>query len=348
MQCPSCQFENMPGLTACGRCGSRLDLRAATIDVTPPRASRRARRLRRLVPRRGFYRLRDRVSDLLRWAGRSLEVDSRVPLPELGVAARLVVPGWAHFHQGLTIRGGIYLGAYLVLMGLGLISWGSETGAIVIGLAFGVHVSSALDALFAQGRVRFPALAVTTALVALVLSLAVYAPAGWLLGHVASVREFDNASEPFERFDRVVVNEWAFGGRGPRPGDVVLARPPIAQRIPNGSALAAGVRFVLEENELVDRVLAGPGDRVAWDKKTDTLEVNGSPVRWRPLLPQRLPARLEITVPEGRYLVLPTTSQATIQGVSADFWKVSGCLTRGEILGGVYFRLPVWRLWFVR
>ena len=59
MQCPSCRFENMPGLESCGRCGTSLRLSTAVIDVSPPRASNTAKRVRKVVPRRFFYQARD-------------------------------------------------------------------------------------------------------------------------------------------------------------------------------------------------------------------------------------------------------------------------------------------------
>ena len=58
MQCLSCRFENMPGLTVCGRCGSVLDVRGAAIDVHPTRASA-GKRLHRWLPMRRYYQARD-------------------------------------------------------------------------------------------------------------------------------------------------------------------------------------------------------------------------------------------------------------------------------------------------
>src|SRR3954466_2168426 len=100
MQCPSCAFENIPGQASCGRCGTRLDLRTADIDITPPRAGKGSKALRAVVPRKGFYRVRDELSDAVRRTADHLEQDSFIPLPEPGLAVRLLVPGWAHAHQG--------------------------------------------------------------------------------------------------------------------------------------------------------------------------------------------------------------------------------------------------------
>src|SRR5919204_650375 len=47
MQCPSCRFQNMPGVEVCGRCGSSLRLATAVVDVHPPRARAWQKRVRR-------------------------------------------------------------------------------------------------------------------------------------------------------------------------------------------------------------------------------------------------------------------------------------------------------------
>ena len=123
----------MPGLASCGRCGSPLNLDSIAIDVHPPRASRASKRLRRWIPRRSLYRARDRASEELRRTADHLMVDQRLPLPERGTAHRLLVPGWAHLHMGLTIRGRVFLGAYLLLLVLGMIGLGERPGSDVPG-----------------------------------------------------------------------------------------------------------------------------------------------------------------------------------------------------------------------
>src|SRR5690349_19427402 len=128
MQCPSCRFENMPGLETCGRCGTSLVLAAAAIGVHPPRASRAAKRVRRAVPRRLLYRARDAAVEAQRAITGSIVEDSRIPLPEPGILPRLIVPGWAHFHTGQRIRGWCFLGAYLPLLLLALTRWGTGLG----------------------------------------------------------------------------------------------------------------------------------------------------------------------------------------------------------------------------
>ncbi len=345
MQCPSCRFENIPGLTLCGRCGSLLELTGAAIDVHPPRASRRALRTRRWVQTRRYYQARDAIQDTLDRTAGSLIHDLRVPLPEPEIAPRLIVPGWAHIHSGLVLRGRIFLGVYLTLLALGLLCWGIQFGAICLGLAFSVHVSSVLDVLNRQGTVRFPSMILTSVLAACVLGILVYWPIGWAASHIAAVREYNYDSPLFHRSDVVLFNDWAFLLRDPRPGNVVLYESNFATNIPAGNAFH--MRFVVRENEAIERIVGGPGDHVLWDH--GTLTINGSPVAWTPLMPERLPDRLEITVPESAYLIFPSTSRSSIGDGSSKAWEARSLVRREQILGMAYLRLlPHSRLWWIR
>jgi signal peptidase I len=348
MQCPGCRFENIPGLASCGRCGTSLALATATIDINPPRASRTQKKVRRVVPRRAFYVARD-LSSQARRSFISSSIDRyRVPLPEPAVLSRLIVPGWAQIHSGLGLRGRIFLGSFLALLVLGMLQWGTELGSMLLGLAFSVHASSIVDILIRQGTVRFPRMMATAALVGLALAMLVYYPAGQLLMRVAAPIEYSVDSPPFKRFDVVLVNRWAHALGGPGRGDVVLFRPTRPMRIGATATIVPFIRHAFDENELVDRVLGLPGDRVVCDE--GKISVNGVAVSWVPLIPERMPRHLEIAVPLGQYLILPTTSAAGID--TPDPRSVGmyiGLVPTANVLGGVYLRLsPIWRLWFIR
>ena len=115
----------------------------------------------RSCPRRLIYQARDLASEARRVVTRSTIEDSRIPLPEPEILSRLIVPGWAHIHSGLAIRGRFFLAAYLPLLLLGLARWGTGLGSILLGLAFSVHASSVVDILIRQGTVRFPKMMAT-------------------------------------------------------------------------------------------------------------------------------------------------------------------------------------------
>ena len=146
----------------------------------------------------------------------------------------------------------------------------------------------------------------------------------------------------------VLVNRWAFAWRAPHRGDVVLYSPLDTSRLRTADYQFANLRFAFRENELIDRLIGVPGDHVVWNKRT--LSVNGRAVSWRPLLWERLPNHLEVSVPEGRYLILPTTSVAALRNTgSLPFWTEGGLITQGDILGGAYLRSnPLSRFWFIR
>jgi signal peptidase I len=349
MQCPSCRFENMPGLDSCGRCGTTLGLATATIDVHPPRASKTAKRVRKVVPRRLVYQARDVAAEARRVIAGSIVSDSRVPLPEPEVLSRLVVPGWAHIHAGLVIRGQFWLLAYLPLLLLGLLYWGTGMGSILLGLAFSVHTSSVTDILVRQGTVRFPRMMAIAAFVSLALAVLVYVPTGLTLAQVAAPIEFAIDAPPFKRLDVVLINHWAFALTAPRRGDVVLysqrnsslTRADDARQLGNG-----GYRF--EENELIDRVIGLPGDHVVCDNGKIT--INNKAVSWKPLLTDRMPSHLDVAVPLDRYFILPSTSVgATRSGGAESYWKNAGMIRQSDILGGVYLLSnPISRFWFIR
>jgi len=320
----------------------------ATIDVNPPRASRTVKRMRKVVPRRLIYRARDVASEARRRVAGSIVQDARVPLPEPAILSRLMVPGWAHLHSGLRIRGWFFLCTFLPLLLLGLAQWGTGIGSILLGLAFSVHASSVMDILMRQGTVRFPKMMAMAALVSLALAVLIYVPAGQLLMRIAAPIEYAADSPPFQRLDVVLVNHWAYALSAPRRGDVVLFSPINTTRVATGFQ-AINYRLAFEENQLIDRLVGLPGDRVVWDGGQLSVN-NGKAVSWKPLLSERLPEHLDITVPNDRYLILPTTSVGAIRfGGAESFWKSASLIPRNDILGGVYLRLsPISRLWFIR
>jgi len=347
MQCPSCRFENMPGLESCGRCGTMLTLSTATIDVNPPRATKASKRLRKAVPRRLIYRTRDLASEARRVITRSTVEDSRIPLPEPQILSRLIVPGWAHIHTGLAIRGWLFLAAYLPLLLIGLAQWGTGFASVLLGLAFSVHSSSVVDILIRQGSVRFPKMMATALFVSLILAVFMYVPAGQVLTRIAAPIHYLYDAPPFQRYDVVLINQWAYALTSPRRGDIVQFRPLNLIRQATGEQ-GIHTRFVLEEEAVIDRIVGIPGDRVVWDD--GRLTINGTPVAWKPLIPERLPKHLDMTVPEARYMILPTASVGAAGAAGNDaFWKFGSMISLENILGRAYLRVsPITRYWLMR
>ena len=303
--------------------------------------------MRKLVPRRFFYQARDITALAHRRISGSVVDESRIPLPEPGVLSRLMVPGWAHLFSGFRVRGLIFFWAYVVTLGFGLLAWGTELGSILLGLAFSVHASSILDILLRQGTVRFPRMMATAALVFVALFLLVYYPGSQVLMRMAAPIEYGTDNPPFKRLDVVLVNHWAFALTNPRRGDMVLFTPLVQARRVKGPQFLH-TRFGYEENQVIDRIIALPGDQVVWDD--GKLLVNGAAVSWMPLRPERLPKHLDVNVPQDRYLIFPTTSiGAADAGTPDSYWKLVSLIPKSDIAGGVYLRLsPITRFWFIR
>jgi hypothetical protein len=140
MRCQRCEFENMPGLVKCMRCGSLLAASAEPIDVHPPRMSSWKK------PIRGFFRQLRKLKPASRRSAGNLHdrhfpewIDGASRVVIFGVILSLI-PGVAHVAQRRfhTIRWWVF--AWLMLLLMGLFLFGSPLGLIILGLAIGIHV----------------------------------------------------------------------------------------------------------------------------------------------------------------------------------------------------------------
>src|SRR5690242_2675405 len=133
MQCPSCQFENMPGSRNCARCGGMMALATVAIDVHPPRAGRFSKSMPNLWGR--FWNFRRVVEDIRgRMARPFQQLFERFDDVDfsLGTTARCIIPGWAHAHRGNKYRGRLFLLIYLALLAGGIVFFGTSLGSILI------------------------------------------------------------------------------------------------------------------------------------------------------------------------------------------------------------------------
>jgi signal peptidase I len=330
----------MPGVEACGRCGSPVTVKTLDVDVHPPRASERQKRWRRLLPfRSAYYSARDASRRAQQgWFQGVLQIAS--PNASLGVLARLIVPGWAQLHLGQRALGNAFLFGWLACLFLALLCYGSMLGAIFMGLAFSVHVSSCI-AILHMGGVDSRGFWINTVLVFAFLALCVYLPAGWLGSRVASPIHVGEDYPPFTHGDIILYSPVVSWLRAPRPGDVVVYQqhavnynlPPPAHTAVH---IAAGQRF--------DRILAGPGDRVFW--KDNQLTVNGEPAAYQPLNPKNLqppnPERsvpeLSFTLPAGCYLIFPSVGPQLPGALDARGWRELSVVPAESIVGRVIIR----------
>lgn len=133
MQCGRCQFENMPGLTSCMRCGSVLAGAAGPIEVEPPRMAAWKKPVRDVL--RGLRRMGVRPVPLERI---QKVVTSPAAKAVFGVVAS-IIPGLGHLlmwhFKGLA---GL-LALWVVLVGLTIFFFGGNLGMLFLGLSIGVH-----------------------------------------------------------------------------------------------------------------------------------------------------------------------------------------------------------------
>lgn len=334
MQCSNCQFENMPGIQTCGRCGASLQLAAMAIDVHPPRASRAAKWRRRWFPLVYYWhRFRAaRVFSAVRISGWPAE------LQRPGLLLRMIVPGWAQSCSGRPRRAKWMFRGYLGLLLSGLLFYGTPLGWLLIGLAISVHAASVLD-IVAAPTLAFPRRVIYSAAALMVLVALIYYPAGYLLGRVASAQQFAMNAPPFAVGDVLLTNPSAYAWSDPQPGDVVQYSVPYREtRMPGRLYRLGGDR--------IDRILARAGQKVTC--REGKLFVDGEASPWLPLNPARVPRDLEITVPNGCYLIIASTDPV-IEGLPPNLWQAASVIPRAQILGRVYWRTqPLWRFGPIR
>jgi hypothetical protein len=177
-----------------------------------------------------------------------------------GVA--MLVPGAPQWFWHQRERAILLGGSYAAALGVGAFAWGTAVGAVLVAFAYAVHVLSAADAI---AQWAFPGFGrrVPTVAAALALAGGIYGPLAVLGALVAWP-----CAESHGPRSGVAVDRLAYRGQE-RPtgrGDHVWLAPGAGER---GGRLA--------------RVLARPGDEVAWSR--GRLEVDGR--RW----PRSAPAR---------------------------------------------------------
>jgi hypothetical protein len=336
MQCSSCQFENMPGITVCGRCGARLDLAAATVDVHPPRASVRSKRWRRWIP---WQRFNFRAQEAL---ARTAPL-FRQPTFErstAGMTLRMVVPGWPQMYAGHSLRGRLFLGLYLATLLPGLFLLGTQTSTLLLGLALATHISSIVDVVF-SGCVARQERVVYTLVFCAAVGLLAYYPVVWLATRVVVPQRIVLDVAPFQAGDVFLYNPSAYGDEGPELGNVVV------YDIPN--ARVTGVGAVYDIRGLrIDRVVAVAGQTLQWDG--ERLLLDGQPAPYAPLNLERLVSKFRLQVPDGYSLILPTTDPVVAeQAVTEEVWQQIGRVPHQNVRGKVFLRhQPLSRWWLVR
>ncbi len=221
---------------------------------------------------------------------------------------KILIPGYPQWSWDQRARALVLFGSYLVALGVGLFSWGTPIGLVVLAFAYGTHVVSAADIIRQEA---FPGFGRWVPMVSTSggLGLGLYGPALALASLVAWPGMGDGLAR-----DGYLVNCRAYGKSPPEHGDWVWLR---------SSPWGEG---------RLGRIVAGPGQEVEWSDQQ--LWVEGellSPgVSW---LPGQFPADLVLIVPGDHALIAPVApgSARTVPGPPV-------LVPCGEILGRAWAR----------
>jgi hypothetical protein len=316
----------------CGRCGAPLQLSPAAIDVHPPRASLRAKQLRRWFP---WYRWESALRNALARlpALRTPEFNwDRLPA---GILLRMALPGWPQCYMGQERRGHWMAGLYLGLLAAGVLSIGTTFGALLLGTALAVHISSIMDVLWPithDWRARGMAVLICVAAVGAI----VYLPPIWAVSQVAAVRRIAITAGPLHAGDVILYRP----SGSVNVGDVVLYE--ITQAQVQTRTAAGYPAFYRVQGEFIDRIVAGSGQSIGW--KNRQLHVDGQLSPFQPLHPDAVTADLQFTVPPGYYGILPSTQPLDAPPFPPDVWQTMSVVPGTHIRGPVVLRQrPIWR-----
>jgi hypothetical protein len=335
MQCPSCQFENMPGSSRCARCGGLLALAAAAIDVHPPRASQLSRKIPGLWTRIWWLRRAwgnfqpSLMRPLRQLVSRFDDTDFR-----LGTILRTIIPGWAHSYRRNRPRAIVFFFGFLALFIPGVLFLGTSLGSILLGLAFAWHVAAASDALvgrFATIGDRF----VFAIGCAAVLGFALYLPAGGCLSRVAVPIQINQTIPPFAAGEVLWYNPSA----NVEPGDYVLYQIPDTSL--GGAMNGHNARYFFR-NQWINRVVAVAGQRVRLKKRQ--LYVDGMLSPWQPRLGDWGDFEFDTTLPGDTVLIPPDALVPTGARMTESAWRRLSFVSRFSIDGPIFLRShPLWR-----
>jgi hypothetical protein len=343
MQCPNCNFNNMPGTQRCFRCATSLVLHATDLVLTPPRAGKRTKVLRRWFHWRPmWYQVRDSPANLSMLTGRLgldtdngfvdfghlFGIDAAIKIYRVPKCLCAIIPGLAHLMIGAAFRGALYAIPFWLLLGFGLLTVGSIPGSVALGLAAAIHLASIIDIWIMPEHSQTERF-VHVPIWALAYLLALYLPVAWIVTSGWTVRRFLLPSRTFATGDTILFRTLTGRGGDPRPGQVVLFDLGIRQA-PDPS----GVHRILRgAGECIDRIVAGPGSTVLLSK--GKLYVDGRPAQFLPLNPSSLPAELRLEVPPDCVCILPSTDTMVPAAMA---WQQYSFVRPERILGRAVVR----------
>ena len=314
----------MPGLTRCGRCGGALHSGAVQVDVNPPRATARRKRLRKQFS--ALPKLREQAEILSGRVGMTLIPEWTMPhAPESSILWRLIVPGWAQSYVGHRVRGRLFFWSYLACLIGGLLFVGTPWGTLLLGMAIACHAVSVLEIVLVETDSRFERLSKAAMTLAVLLG-GLYVPL-WLASlRVANPMVIRQTTAPFHAGDVLLTNTLS----SPQPGNVVVYDMPRRQV---ADAIRGRNAYVVLEGWHIDRILGGPGQTLAFDGRTFTLD--GLPAPQLPLNPRRYSTPFSVTARLDEWIILPSTDRYANEPLLNEIGRVR----QNQILSRVVLQL---------
>ncbi len=293
MECPNCEFQNIPGSRGCVRCGSLLDL--SGLSVEPPRAAatavgrvaeRTARRTRAAASRAGRIALRRRP------AARML------PSASTSLLLLAAVPGLAQWRRGnKRLARGIVV-AWSIAVLLAIYFHGTFLGWCAAMAILGIHSASVSLLLMNDlERLSLPRRAFVGLGISLTLLVTVYFPTWWFISGFARLAPMSS----------VVDGDWlsqgdlfVTSGRWTTQRDAIPRSAIVLYEIPP----MGGGALVIQRTRNIERIIGVPGDTIEF--RENRIIVNGVELEG-PVAPLRDPSSLTgvWTVPPNHYALLP-------------------------------------------
>lgn len=295
MQCPSCEFHNMPGSAGCLRCGSPLDLSAVCID--PPRASkhgmvRAGNKFRHAIHSR-YHPLRLLPTD-------SPTLRMLAPMDQLGFDA--LIPGLPQYCRGHKGQGKLLFALWTTTLLTTCIMLGNWWSWFLAYILINIHTFSLTLVIFKNViRTAFLQRVVLSLVTYLGLFTCIYLPVVWFASGFVQVRMVERmaGSDTLRQGDSVLMLGRWLAPQSYNRGDIVYytyLRPGYAPYQPN--AYTPGL----------DRITGLPGDTVRINDGRVTIQTStGAILPFRTLVPVNSRANAEMLVEPGTFSIVPTT-----------------------------------------
>jgi hypothetical protein len=333
----------MPQYTTCVRCGSILPGSNFPIDIEPPRAGKIEKALRLASVIRVVNRLTGAVVLCLAWTWRTLvalfQLQIRsVDITILGMFWKGILPGLAQWYFGRKPYDGFFFFGWLILLFLGLMTFGLTVSGYLFGLALAWHLISIIDIAYITSQ-RYADRCFMFITMVITAIFVLYIPTSYLWwGRIDVGTVYLTEAGPLRRGDSMIFFN-SRSTRKPQLGEFVLYHSShLAYTIPGQGDIA--YQFT---GDMYDRVLALEGQTVTWEG--GKLTIDGEEPFCQPFIPVVGPPDTTFIVPPGHCYIVPGVAfiappggmrQPLAMPREAETWQAMGLVPNGSIYGTVW------------